>query len=116
MSTHKPKIDLQDVDFTYSDGGVGLSRVSLTIARGELVVVAGANGSGKTTLLKHLNGLLLPVSGRVLIDGLSTRRDTEAVRRKVGMVFQHADAQIVGETVYDDVAFGPENCILSSLL
>ena len=74
-----------------------------------LVVVAGANGSGKTTLLKHFNGLLLPVSGRVLVDGRETHRATEAVRRMVGMVFQHADAQIVGETVYDDVAFGPEN-------
>jgi biotin transport system ATP-binding protein len=104
-----PLIEIQDVDFRYGDGGMGLSGVSLTIARGELVVVAGANGSGKTTLLKHINGLLMPVRGRVVIDGCPTHQDTAAVRRRVGMVFQHADAQIVGETVYDDVAFGPEN-------
>jgi biotin transport system ATP-binding protein len=104
-----PLIEMRDVDFTYDDGGVGLAGVSLAIARGELVVVAGANGSGKTTLLKHLNGLLLPTRGQVLVDGRATRQDPARVRRRVGMVFQHADAQIVGETVYDDVAFGPEN-------
>ena len=104
-----PLIELRDVDFHYSEGGVGLAGVSLAIGRGELVVVAGANGSGKTTLLKHLNGLLLPVQGRVLVDGCDTREHSGEVRRRVGMVFQHADQQIVGETVYDDVAFGPEN-------
>ncbi|MGD8242640.1 MAG: ABC transporter ATP-binding protein [Desulfobacterales bacterium] len=113
MPAQNPLIEMQAVDFCYSDGGVGLSQVSLSIKRGELVVVAGANGSGKTTLLKHFNGLLLPVSGRVLVDGRETHRATEAVRRMVGMVFQHADAQIVGETVYDDVAFGPENLRLA---
>ncbi len=109
MSGQSPLIEMQAVDFYYSDGGVGLSQVSLSIKRGELVVVAGANGSGKTTLLKHFNGLLLPGSGRVLVDGHEPNRASETVRRLVGMVFQHADAQIVGETVYDDVAFGPEN-------
>ncbi len=104
-----PLIEMQDVAFRYADGGVGLSGISLAIARGELVVVAGANGSGKTTLLKHMNGLLVPTGGRVLVDGCETRKDTARVRRMVGMVFQHADAQIVGETVYDDVAFGPEH-------
>ena len=113
MPEHAPLIEMQAVDFHYSDGSVGLSQVSLSIKRGELVVVAGANGSGKTTLLKHFNGLLLPLSGRVLVDGRATHRATEAVRRMVGMVFQHADAQIVGETVYDDVAFGPENLRLT---
>ncbi len=102
-------IELQDVDFRYSDTEVGLAGVSLAIGRGELVVVAGANGSGKTTLLKHMNGLLLPSQGRVIVGGRDTREDHARVRRRVGMVFQHADAQIVGETVYDDVAFGPEN-------
>ncbi len=104
-----PLIELQDVDFRYHDGGLGLSGVSLAVARGELVVVAGANGSGKTTLLKHMNALLMPQQGRVLVDGCPTDADSAAVRRRIGMVFQHADAQIVGETVYDDVAFGPEN-------
>ncbi len=100
---------MQAVDFRYADGGLGLADVSLRIDRGELVVVAGANGSGKTTLLKHMNGLLTPARGRVVVNGRPTHEDPESVRRLVGMVFQHADAQIVGETVYDDVAFGPEN-------
>jgi len=105
-------IHLDKVGFTYADGGIGLRDVSLEIPAGELVVVAGPNGSGKTTLLKHLNGLLLPQQGRVVVDGLCTREDLHGVRRRVGMVFQHADAQIVGETVADDVAFGPENLLL----
>ena len=104
-----PLIEIQDIEFRYGEGAEGLSGVSLAIERGELVVVAGANGSGKTTLLKHMNGLLLPSRGCVLVDGCDTREDPVLVRRRVGMVFQHADAQIVGETVYDDVAFGPEN-------
>lgn len=106
-------IRLEQVGFTYADGGIGLQDVSFTIPAGELVVVAGANGSGKTTLLKHLNGLLLPQQGRVAVDGVCTRDDPHGVRQRVGMVFQHADAQIVGETVADDVAFGPENLLLS---
>jgi biotin transport system ATP-binding protein len=100
------------VHFSYADGSIGLQDVSLEVPSGELVVVAGANGSGKTTLLKHLNGLLLPQSGRVEVDGICTREDLPGVRRRVGMVFQHADAQIVGETVAEDVAFGPENLCL----
>ena len=104
---------LEQVGFTYADGAVGLQDVSFAVPTGELVVVAGANGSGKTTLLKHLNGLLLPQRGRVAVDGVCTRDDPHGVRQRVGMVFQHADAQIVGETVADDVAFGPENLLLS---
>jgi biotin transport system ATP-binding protein len=105
-------IHLANVHFTYADGSIGLQDVSFGIPAGELVVVAGANGSGKTTLLKHLNGLLLPQSGRVEVDGICTRDDLFGIRRRVGMVFQHADAQIVGETVAEDVAFGPENLCL----
>ena len=105
-------IRLDKVAFTYADGSVGLRDVSLAISPGELVVVAGPNGSGKTTLLKHLNGLLLPQEGRVAVDGVNPGDDIQVVRQRVGMVFQHADAQIVGETVADDVAFGPENLLL----
>jgi biotin transport system ATP-binding protein len=106
-------IRLENVQFAYMDGSIGLQDVSFNVPAGELVVVAGANGSGKTTLLKHLNGLLLPQSGRVAVDGISTRDDLPGIRQRVGMVFQHADAQIVGETVAEDVAFGPENLRLS---
>lgn len=110
----KPTIvRLEQVAFRYADGSVGLQDVSLAVPPGELVVVAGANGSGKSTLLKHLNALLLPQRGRVEVDGICTRDDPHAIRRRVGMVFQHADAQIVGETVAEDVAFGPENLLLT---
>ncbi len=105
-------IELTNVGFRYADGSIGLENVSFAVPAGELVVVAGANGSGKTTLLKHLNALLVPQSGQVVVDGIRTHDDPHAVRQRVGMVFQHADAQIVGETVADDVAFGPENLCL----
>lgn len=96
----------------YADGTQGLSDVSLSFSQGELTVIAGANGSGKTTLLKHLIGLLAPQSGSVTVNGRSVQADPLAARQLVGMVFQDADSQIIGETVYDDVAFGPENLAL----
>lgn len=76
------------------------------------MVIAGQNGSGKTTLLRHLNGLLLPTTGTVRFAGAPVSDNLLEVRQRVGMVFQDADSQIVGETVYDDVAFGPENLCL----
>jgi biotin transport system ATP-binding protein len=87
----------------------GIEDICLTVEEGELVVIVGANGSGKTTLLRHLNGLLLPHSGTVRLDGTAVSDDLIRARRMVGMVFQDADSQIVGETVGADVAFGPEN-------
>ncbi len=92
-------------------GPRALDGISLEIADGEYVAVAGPNGSGKTTLLRHINGLLRPAVGEVEVDGLSTR-DTGAlprIRRLVGMVFQNPDNQLVGMTVEEDVAFGPGN-------
>ena len=87
----------------------GLDQINLNIEAGAFVVVAGPNGSGKTTLIRHLNGLLQPTSGRVFVEGVSVQKDLLRARRLVGMMFQDADSQIVGETVRDDVAFGPEN-------
>ncbi|THB74819.1 MAG: ABC transporter ATP-binding protein [Desulfobulbaceae bacterium] len=98
----------------FADGSVALDQVSITVAAGELIVIAGANGSGKTTLLKHLNGLLLPQSGQVILDDVPIVDDLRETRSKVGMVFQDPDSQIIGDTVYDDIAFGPENLRLSS--
>ena len=88
-----------------------LRDVHLEIADGARIAVVGPNGSGKTTLLRHLNGLLCPSEGEVLVDGLSTRhrRSLPEIRRRVGMVFQNPDTQIVGMTVEEDVAFGPGN-------
>ena len=93
---------------------VGLRDVELTIERGEFVALIGANGSGKSTLAQHLNALLLPTSGEVLIGGMSTAdpRNRWEIRRQVGMVFQNPENQIVASTVEEDVAFGPENWAL----
>jgi len=100
----------------FSDGTQSLSDVSLTFKEGEFTVIAGANGSGKTTLLRHFNGLLFPESGSVSVCGISVKKDPQAARRHVGMVFQDSDSQIIGDTVYDDVAFGPENLRLERSL
>lgn len=91
------------------DGGKALDGVSLAVEEGEFVLLLGRNGSGKTTLLRHLNALLLPDEGRVLVGGISTDENKENARRKVGLVFQDAASQVVAETVRDDIAFGPEN-------
>jgi biotin transport system ATP-binding protein len=108
-----PIIQITNLSHRFADGSVGLSDVSLTLNEGEFTVIAGANGSGKTTLLRHLNGLLTAQSGAVTVCGCTVKQDPLAARRRVGLVFQDADSQIVGETVYDDVAFGPENLAYS---
>jgi len=110
---YKPIIEVSHLSHRFSDGGVGIDDISFQIAKGEFVVVAGHNGSGKTTLFRHLNGLLMPDVGDVKVDGIPVSADVLRARQLVGLVFQDADSQIVGETVYDDVAFGPENLCLS---
>ena len=88
-----------------------LDGVDLTIEKGSFVVVLGHNGSGKSTLAKHMNAVLTPAAGKVLVDGLDTAEEENLleVRRRVGMVFQNPDNQIVANVVEEDVAFGPEN-------
>ncbi len=102
-------IEIRGLRHCYPDGRTSLDGIDLTIARGSFVVLAGANGAGKSTLLKHCNGLLAPHAGTVSVGGVPVRQDPLHARRTVGLVFQDADSQIVGETVYDDAAFGPEN-------
>ena len=102
-------IRISNLSHRFVDGHPGLDNINLIIARGEAVVVLGKNGSGKTTLLRCLNGLILPKKGRVMINGLDVAKHPKKARKMVGLVFQDADAQIVGETVWDDAAFGPEN-------
>jgi len=110
---NKPMIEVSHLSHRFPDGSLGIDDISLKIEKGEFVVVAGHNGSGKTTLFRHLNGLLTPNTGDVKLDGISVSADVLRARQIVGLVFQDADSQIVGETVYDDVAFGPQNLCLS---
>ena len=100
-----------DVTMKHSEKRMALDGVTLDIERGSFVAVVGSNGSGKSTLAKHLNALLLPVSGEVTVCGMSTADpdNTWEIRRRCGMVFQNPDNQLVSSVVEDDVAFGPEN-------
>ena len=92
-------------------GPAVLEGVSLEIPEGQYLAVIGPNGCGKTTLVKHFNVLLVQQEGEVLVDGLSTKdpKSHREIRRRVGMVFQNPDNQIVGMSVEEDVAFGPGN-------
>jgi len=94
-----------------------LSDVSLTIEDGEFVCIIGHTGSGKSTLIQHINGLIKPASGRVLINGVDFTQkgvDKRLIRQNVGIVFQYPEQQLFEETVGKDVAFGPKNAGLSS--
>lgn len=106
-----PIIELQDISFQYQGvESFALTNVNLTINKGEWVALIGPNGSGKSTLAKIMNGLLVPESGKVFINGKLLDEETVwEARRSVGMVFQNPDNQFVGATVEDDVAFGLEN-------
>jgi len=86
-----------------------LNNINISFPDGTFTIIAGPNGSGKTQLMRHLNGLLKPQEGEVLLGGCSIQKDLLSARKKVGLVFQNADSQIVGQTVASDIAFGPEN-------
>ena len=105
-------IEFKGVRFRYDEEAPeALKGIDLEIPDGIFLVVAGHNGSGKSTLSKHINGLLLPSEGQVLVNGLDTKseQDLLAIRQQVGMVFQNPDNQLVTTIVEEDVAFGPEN-------
>lgn len=105
-------IEIKDVCFNYEDNeGPILENFNLNIERGTFVSILGHNGSGKSTVARLLNGLLLPNSGTVTVNGISSadeKNDFE-VKKQVGLVFQNPDNQIIATIVEDDVAFGPEN-------
>ncbi|HPT83319.1 MAG TPA: energy-coupling factor transporter ATPase [Limnochordia bacterium] len=112
----EPLIRFSNVSFTYAkgpgrEGWQALQDVSLEVYEHEFVAVLGRNGSGKSTLAKHVNALLTPTSGQVVVAGLDTSVPEHVweIRQKVGMVFQNPDNQLVATTVEEDVAFGPEN-------
>lgn len=110
-------IEIKNLTYSYQEEEdqnkkeIVLKDVSLTIHKGEFVAVLGHNGSGKSTLAKHLNAILLPAGGKVYVEGLDTSDEDLMweIRRRVGMVFQNPDNQIVATIVEEDVAFGPEN-------
>lgn len=108
----QPIIEMKDLTFRYQeeDQTPALNKVSLNINQGEWIAIIGHNGSGKSTLAKTINGLLLPESGSIKVNGQEiNEKNIWEVRRNVGMVFQNPDNQFVGSTVEDDVAFGLEN-------
>lgn len=117
----QPLIKTENLEFTYPPEREGMENppvlrgVNITIERGEYVAILGHNGSGKSTFAKLLNLILEPTGGRILIDGQDitapdmTDEDIYALRRRVGMVFQNPDNQLVATLVEEDVAFGPEN-------
>lgn len=107
-------IEVKNVTYEYTDEDnrfTAVKNLSLDIERGSFTVILGHNGSGKSTLAKMLNGLNKPTRGDVFVDGINTKaEETEIeVKRKVGMVFQNPDNQIIASIVEEDVAFGPEN-------
>lgn len=105
-----PAVETRALTFRYPDGRLALDGVDLAVAPGERVALLGPNGAGKTTLALHLDGILRPTSGEVLVAGRPVTRATLAdVRRRVQLVFQDPDDQLFSPTVRDDVAFGPAN-------
>ena len=112
----EPILQVKNLNHLYSAGTpfahTALEDVSFSVERGEFVGIIGHTGSGKSTLMQHLNGLLKPTSGDVLLEGKSIWADKKATRQarfRVGLVFQYPEYQLFEETVYKDIAFGPKN-------
>ena len=109
-------IVIEHLNYVYMQGGPyetrALDDVNLTIHDGEFIGLIGHTGSGKSTLVQHLNGLILPTSGKITVDGMDLAEkgaDRRAIRRRVGLVFQYPENQLFEETVAKDIAFGPKN-------
>ena len=110
------EIIVEDLSHVYSAGTpferTAIEKISLCIPQGQFIGILGHTGSGKSTFVQHLNALLQPSSGRVLVDGEDINRDKKTryqVKRKVGLVFQYPEYQLFEETVFADIAFGPKN-------
>ncbi|MGE5341875.1 MAG: energy-coupling factor ABC transporter ATP-binding protein [Candidatus Omnitrophota bacterium] len=102
-------LEIQNLTHRFPDGTVAIRNINLKIEEGEFIVLAGRNGSGKTVLARHLNGLFLPTLGKVLLEGNPITDNLVHARKRIGLIFQDSDSQIIGQTVEDDIAFGPEN-------
>lgn len=114
-------IKVENITFTYMPGTPyerqALKQITLEIKKGEFVAIIGHTGSGKSTLVQHLNGLLNPSTGKVLINGvnLAEKNKSKQERRLVGMVFQYPEHQLFAETIYEDIAFGPRNLLMTEI-
>ncbi|WP_088892016.1 energy-coupling factor ABC transporter ATP-binding protein [Leptolyngbya ohadii] len=107
---HHNPISIEQLSYTYPDGTKALKNINLSIRASEKVAIVGANGSGKSTFLLHLNGLLLPQTGQLVIGEMPViPENLTAIRNFVGIVFQNPDDQIFMPTVWEDVTFGPMN-------
>ena len=111
-----PILEVKNLTHTYSAGTPfehkAIDNMNFSVQRGEFIGIIGHTGSGKSTLMQHLNGLLKPTSGQVLLDGVDIHHDkkfTRQARFRVGLVFQYPEYQLFEETVYKDIAFGPKN-------
>lgn len=103
-------IEVKNLNYKYSNGTEALRDISFSIDKGSKTALLGPNGSGKSTLIMHLNGIILPQRGKVIIDGKEVNKKTEQeIKKKVGVVFQDPDDQVFSTTVWEDVAFGPIN-------
>lgn len=103
--------NLKHIYKTVSGEKIALDGINLKISEGEFISIIGTNGSGKSTLAKHFNAILQPTEGKIFVEGLDTtdEKNLWEIRKKVGMVFQNPDNEIIAAIVEDDVAFGPEN-------
>ena len=111
-----PILQVENLNYIYSKGTPfehkALDNVNFSIERGEFIGIIGHTGSGKSTLMQHMNGLLKPTSGKILLDGVdiwSDKKLTRQARFRVGLVFQYPEYQLFEETCYKDIAFGPKN-------
>lgn len=102
-------LEIKNLSRSYSQKILVLNNINLSFKPGSFTVISGPNGSGKTQLMRHLNGLLKPQKGCITLDGVDIHKNIQETRRRIGLVFQNADSQIVGQTVESDIAFGPEN-------
>ena len=116
MKKLDPILEIVDLTHTYSQGTpfehVAVYNINLKVYKGEYLAIIGRTGSGKSTLIQHLNGLISPTQGKILLNGQDINESKETLRQtrfKVGLVFQYPEYQLFEETVYDDVAFGPKN-------
>ena len=102
-------IEIENLHHRYPDGTHALKGIDLRISQGEFLLICGSNGSGKTTLMRLLSGLFTPTNGLIRVTSPTETGSPGKTRPFIGMVFQDADSQIVGETVREDLSFGPEN-------